>query len=187
MLAAIYRTGQRFGVTHIVDVLTGKQTEKVLMNDHHRQPVFGKGNELDRAGWQSVIRQLTAQGLIVVDTAGFGSLQLGAAAKGVFKREQAVILRKDQPRRAAETRRALRGALNLPEPAAALFDLLRSERSKLARQQGVPPYVIFHDSTLRAMAMARPRSLGDMEDLPGMGASKLDRYGAAFLKVIAAA
>ncbi|HZY68143.1 MAG TPA: DNA helicase RecQ [Devosia sp.] len=187
VLAAIYRTGQRFGAGHIVDVLLGKETEKVLMNGHHNQPVFGKGDELDKAGWQSVIRQLTAQGLIVVDTGGFGSLQLGEAARAVFKRERQVTLRKDQPKRAADTKRALRKAVELPEPAAALFDLLRSERSKLAKQQGVPPYVIFHDTTLRAMALARPTSLGAMEELPGMGTTKLDRYGAAFLRVIAAA
>ena len=98
-----------------------------------------------------------------------------------------IILRKDQPKRAADTRRSLRKAIELPEPAASLFEVLRSERSKLAKLQGVPPYVIFHDSTLRAMALARPRSLHDMEELPGMGTSKLDRYGAAFLKAIAAA
>ncbi len=187
VLAAIYRTGQRFGTGHIIDVLMGRETDKVLMNGHHTQPVFGKGDELDKTGWQSVIRQLTAQGLIAVDTAGFGALHLTEAARAVFKRERTVTLRKDQPRRAAETRRALRKAVELPEPAAALFDLLRNERSKLAKLQGVPPYVIFHDTTLRAMALARPRSLNDMEELPGMGSSKLDRYGAAFLKVIAAA
>jgi len=187
VLAAIYRTGQRFGTGHIVDVLVGKETEKVLMNGHHNQAVFGKGDELDAKGWQSVIRQLTAQGMIVVDTAGFGSLQLGEPARAVFKRERTITLKKDQPRRAAETKRALRKAVELPEPAATLFEALRGERSKLAKQQGVPPYVIFHDSTLRAMAMARPRTLADMEELPGMGSTKLDRYGAAFLKVIKAA
>jgi ATP-dependent DNA helicase RecQ len=186
VLAAIYRTGQRFGGGHIVDVLVGKETEKVLMNGHHNQPVFGKGDELDKAGWQSVIRQLTAQGLIVVDTAGFGSLQLGEGSRAVFKHERVVALRRDQPKKAADTRRALRKAVDLPEPAASLFEALRTARSQLAKQQGVPPYVIFHDSTLRAMAMARPRSLADMEELPGMGVTKLDRYGAAFLKVIAA-
>ena len=187
VLAAIYRTGQRFGAGHIIDVLVGKETEKVLMNGHHNQPVFGKGDELDKSGWQSVIRQLTAQGFITVDTAGFGSLHLTEAARAVFKREQAVTLRKDQPKRAADTRRGLRRSIELPEPAASLFEILRNERSKLAKQQGVPPYVIFHDTTLRAMALARPRSLRDMEEIPGMGTTKLDRYGAAFLKVIAAA
>jgi ATP-dependent DNA helicase RecQ len=187
ILAAIYRTGQRFGAGHIVDVLVGRETEKVLMNGHHTQPVFGKGDELDAKGWQSAIRQLTAQGLIVVDTAGFGSLRLSEEARGVFKRERSVTLRKDQPRKAEETKRALRKAVELPEPAASLFEALRAERAKLAKVQGVPPYVIFHDSTLRAMALMRPRTLADMEELPGMGTTKLGRYGEAFLKVVLAA
>jgi ATP-dependent DNA helicase RecQ len=187
VLAAIYRTGQRFGSGHIVDVLVGKETEKVLSNGHHTQAVFGKGDELDAKGWQSAIRQLAAQGLITVDTAGFGALQLSEDARAVFKHERRVTLRKDQPRRAAETRRALRSAVELPEPAASLFEALRGERAKLAKLQGVPPYVIFHDSTLRAMALMRPRSLADMEELPGMGATKLGRYGAAFLKIVLAA
>ncbi|RYE09185.1 MAG: DNA helicase RecQ [Hyphomicrobiales bacterium] len=186
VLAAIYRTGQRFGAGHIVDVLVGKETEKVLMNGHHNQPVFGKGEELDAKGWQSVIRQLTATGLITVDTAGFGSLRLSAGARDVFKRERTIMLRKDQPKKAADTRRALKKAVELPAHAQDLFDALRAERSRLAKEQGVPPYVIFHDTTLKAMAMARPASLDDMTELPGFGAAKLERYGKSFLKVIRA-
>jgi ATP-dependent DNA helicase RecQ len=186
-LAAIYRTGQRFGAGHIVDVLVGKESEKVISNGHHNQAVFGAGKELNAKGWQSVLRQLTASGLIVVDTAGFGGLHLGEGARDVFKRERTVMLRKDQPVRASETRRSLRKAVELPDHAMGLFEALRTERNRLAKEQGVPPYVIFHDSTLRAMAMAKPRSLSDMEELPGMGTTKLDRYGRAFLKVIATA
>jgi ATP-dependent DNA helicase RecQ len=188
VLAAIYRTGQRFGSGHIVDVLVGKETEKVLSNGHHTQPVFGKGDELDAKGWQSVIRQLTALGFIHVDTQGFGALQLTDAARPVFKHEVQVTLRKDQPKRAAETKRALRraAALELPEPAATLFEALRAERSRLAKAQGVPPYVIFHDSTLRAMALMRPGSIADMGSLAGIGEAKLNRYGKTFLEVIRA-
>ncbi len=184
-LAAIYRTGQRFGAGHIVDVLVGRETEKVLQNGHHTQPVFGAGTELDARGWQSVLRQLAAGGLVQVDAAGYGGLRLGEGARAVFRRERSVTLRKDQRRTAADTKRALRRAVDLPAPAAGLFDALRGERARLAREQGVPPYVIFHDTTLRAMALARPASLADMEALPGMGARKLERYGAAFLDVIA--
>lgn len=184
-LAAIYRTGQRFGAGHIVDVLVGRETEKVLQNGHHTQPVFGKGDELDARGWQSVLRQLTAQGLVEVDTAGFGGLRLGQAARAVFRRERPVLLRKDQPKKAADTRRALRQAIDLPPEAMGLFEALRAERSRFAKAQGVPPYVIFHDSTLRAMAAIRPRHLDDLALLPGMGRSKLERYGEAFLGVIA--
>jgi len=126
-------------------------------------------------------------GLIHVDTAGFGALHLTEAARPVFRHEQAITLRKDQPKRAADMRRALSRPADLPEHAAPLFDALRAERSRLAKKQGVPPYVIFHDSTLRAMAMAKPRDLEEMVDLPGIGAAKLSRYGKAFLEIIRAA
>ncbi|MEO6013492.1 MAG: DNA helicase RecQ [Devosia sp.] len=186
-LAAIYRTGQRFGAGHIVDVLMGKETEKIIGFGHHNQAVFGAGRDMEPKMWQSVLRQLTASGLVLVDTAGFGGLRLGEGAREVFKRERTVMLRKDQPARAAETRRALRRAVDLPEGAAPLFDALRSERARLAKEQGVPPYVIFHDSTLKAMATSRPANLDDLAELPGLGTAKLQRYGRAFLKVIAAA
>jgi ATP-dependent DNA helicase RecQ len=186
LLAAIYRTGQRFGAGHIIDVLVGKTTEKVTSNNHQTQAVFGQGKELDSKGWQSVIRQLSAMGLISVDTAGFGGLQLTAAAGPVFKHERPITLRKDQPKRAADVRRALSRPADLPDHAAALFDALRAERSRLAQKQGVPPYVIFHDTTLRAMAIAKPSDLDEMTELPGIGAAKLSRYGRAFLEVIRA-
>src|SRR3569623_2442902 len=97
VLAAIYRTGQRFGAGHIVDVLVGKETEKVLSNGHHTQAVFGKGEELAAKGWQSVIRQLPAMGLISVDTTGFGALRLTEAARPVFRHERPITQRKAQP------------------------------------------------------------------------------------------
>jgi len=187
VLAAIYRTGQRFGAGHIIDVLLGRETEKVLANSHQTQPVFGQGKELDAKSWQSVVRQLTAMGLINVDTESFGSLRLAEAARPVFRHERVVTLRKDQSRKASDVRRSLSKAAALPEHAEPLFEALRGERSRLAQKQGVPPYVIFHDATLRAMAMAKPRDLEEMIDLPGVGTAKLQRYGAAFLKVIAAA
>lgn len=185
-LAAIYRTGQRFGAAHIIDVLIGKQTEKVERFGHQNQAVFGQGNDLDSKVWQSVIRQLTAAGLIVVDHANHGALCLGEGARAVFKRERPVVLRKDRPRRAVDVRRQLAsGAGNLSEPALSIFNALRDERLRIAKQQGVPPYVIFHDATLRAMALARPRHPHDMLNLPGVGQAKLDRYGEAFLAVLA--
>src|SRR6185437_3182482 len=160
-LAAIFRTGQRFGAAHIVNVLTGKRTEQVTRFGHDAQKVFGAGQEFDSKGWQSVLRQLTAAGLIVVDHAGHGALVLSEAARAVFKHE-------------------------LPLQDAKLFEALRAERRRLADAQGVPPYVIFHDATLRALAVARPRSSGEMATISGIGDAKLSRYGAAFLAVIAA-
>lgn len=183
-LAAIYRTGQRFGAAHIVDVLVGKASEKVARFGHDSQPVFGAGKEHDARVWQSVIRQLTAMGLIIVDHEAHGALRLDEGARAVFRRERAITFRRDQVRRSAETRRALGASADLDPEARALFEALREERAKLAKSQGVPPYVVFHDSTLKAMALARPASLDAMANLPGVGAAKLDRYGNAFLAVI---
>ncbi|WP_375450296.1 DNA helicase RecQ [uncultured Devosia sp.] len=184
-LAAIYRTGQRFGAAHVIDVLLGKPTEKVARFCHHNQAVFGAGKAIDARTWQSVLRQLTANGLVVVDHAAHGALTLGEGARAVFKHERRVTLRKDQPKKAADVRRQLAGAVQLAEPAMSIFNALRAERLRIAREQGVPPYVVFQDATLRAMAQARPRQLHDLLSLPGVGQAKLERYGEAFLAVLA--
>ena len=184
-LAAIYRTGQRFGAGHVIDVLMGKATEKVERFGHDKQAVFGQGQDLDSKTWQSVLRQLTANGLVLVDHAAHGALTLGEGARAVFKRERVVTLRKDRPKKATEVRRSLERAADVPEHARPLFEALREERTRIAKAQGVPPYVIFHDATLRAMALARPRHEADLLNLPGVGQAKLDRYGEAFLAVLA--
>ena len=186
-MAAIYRTGQRFGAGHIIDVLLGKTTEKTAKFGHDQQKVFGAGRDLDARSWQSVLRQITAAGLVSVDHAGHGALTLGEGAREVFRHERQVMLRRDRPKKAQEVRRSLERSVELPESAGRLFEALRAERTRLARLQGVPPYVVFQDATLRAMAMARPATLDAMLDLPGVGQGKLDRYGRAFLAVIAAA
>jgi ATP-dependent DNA helicase RecQ len=185
-MAAIYRTGQRFGVSHIIDVLLGKETDKVAQFGHQNQPVFGQGRDLDQRSWSSVIRQLTAMGLVVVDHA-YGALQLSEEARPVFKGERKITLRRDRPRRATETRRALQNAVALPPAAQTLFEQLRTERAAIAKSQGVPPYVVFHDTTLRAMALERPRTMAELGTIPGVGESKLKRYGAEFLAVLKAA
>ncbi len=183
-MAAIYRTGQRFGAGHIADVLLGKETEKVTRFGHQSQPVFGQGKDQPLKAWQSILRQITAMGLVQVDHERHGALTLSDAARPVFKGERRITLRRDRPQRAASVRRQLeRGAL--PEGAADVFEALRLERARLAKQQGIPPYVVFHDTTLIAMAQMRPTSLGDLALIPGIGQSKLDRYGDAFLKVLA--
>ncbi len=185
-LAAIYRTGQRFGAAHLIDVLMGKETEKVLRFDHQNQPVFGKGKDVAPKTWQSLLRQITAAGLIHVDHERHGALVLSESSRAVFKGEQKIVLRRDQPQRSASVRRSLERAAGLPETAMPVFEALRGERTRLAKLQGVPPYVVFQDTTLRAMATARPRTLDEMAELPGVGQAKLERYGVAFLKVLAA-
>ena len=184
-MAAIYRTGQRFGAAHVIDVLLGKETEKIQRFGHQHQKVFGQGRELDQRAWQSVLRQLTAMGLVQVDHASHGALTLAAEAHAVFKRQRSVTLRRDRPKKSVDVRRQLAQAPDLPAEAQALFDALRAERLRIAKAQGVPPYVIFHDTTLHAMALARPSALGDLLALPGVGQGKLDRYGPAFLAVVA--
>ena len=185
-LAAIFRTGQRFGAGHIVDVLVGKETEKVTRFGHHTQKVFGAGKDLDARTWQSVLRQLTASGFILIDHEAHGALTLSEEARPVFRGERKVTFRQDRPKKVADVRRSLRSTVfDMPPEAASLFDALRAERLRLAKLQGVPPYVVFHDSTLQAMALVRPGSISDLGVLPGVGHSKLERYGEAFLAVIA--
>ena len=183
-MSAIYRTGERFGVIHIVDVLLGKTTEKVERLGHDKLAVFGKGADIDAKAWQSIIRQVAASGLIAVDTE-HGGLQLTEAARPVLRGEQKIALRRDRPKTRASRR--TKQAADMAPGAESLFDKLRAERAAIAKAQNVPPYVVFHDSTLRAMASAAPSSLEAMARLPGIGQAKLARYGAQFLKVIAKA
>ncbi len=183
-MAAIYRTGQRFGAAHVIDVLMGKPTEKVLRFGHETQAVFGQGKNIESKAWQSILRQITASGLVNVDQERHGALVLSETARPVFRGEQKIVLRKDRPQKAASVRRALERTVGLSEAAAAIFEVLRSERSRLAKLQGVPPYVVFQDTTLRAMATARPRNFEELAELPGVGQAKLERYGTAFLNIL---
>jgi ATP-dependent DNA helicase RecQ len=186
-LAAVYRTGQRFGAQHVIDVLTGNSTERTQRFGHDNQPVFGAGRDLEPRLWQSVIRQLTAAGYLFVDHEAHGALRLSAEAGPVFKGERRITLRRDRPQRAADIRRSLRKSVTLPAEAQALFDALRAERSRLAREQGVPPYLVLQDVSLRAIALERPANADALMRIPGIGQAKLERYGATFLAVVRAA
>jgi ATP-dependent DNA helicase RecQ len=185
-LAAIYRTGERFGTGHLIDVLLGNVNEKTQRFGHAEMPVFGVGKEIASRTWQSVYRQLLAMGLVRVDHAAFGALKLDEGARAVFKREREVFFRKDRPaseRRPkkaaqAERRSALAGGDGV------LFDALRAERTSIAKSLGVPPYVVFPDTTLIAFATERPRTSKELLGISGVGQSKLERYGDAFLDVI---
>jgi ATP-dependent DNA helicase RecQ len=181
-MSAIYRTGERFGVMHLVDVLVGKETEKVMRMGHEKLQVFGKGADVDPKTWQSVMRQISAAGLVSVDSE-HGGLSLTEEARPVLRGERKITLRRDRTQRAA---RRTKAAADMGEAAASLFDKLRAARAAIAKAQGVPPYVVFHDATLRAIAEAKPGTLEALASLPGIGKAKLDRYGAQFLKVVAA-
>ncbi len=184
-MSAIYRTGERFGVMHLVDVLVGKETEKVMRMGHEKLQVFGKGADVDAKTWQSVMRQISAAGLVSVDSE-HGGLSLTEEARPVLRGERKITLRRDRTQRAVRRSRTAAVAAEMSAGAASLFDKLRAARAELAKAQGVPAYVIFHDSTLRAMASAQPASLDQMSGLPGVGKAKLDRYGDHFLRAIAA-
>ena len=182
-LSAVYRTGMRFGVGHLVDVLRGKATDKVKQWGHDTLPTFGVGTDLDEAAWRTVFRQLAAAGLLHVDLAEHGALRLTEAARPVLRGERNIELRRTRPRKPAFTK-APRQPLDLAPADAALFEQLRRWRADTAREQGVPAYVILHDRTLKELAEVRPRSHGLLGTITGLGAAKIERYGEELLALL---
>ena len=187
-LSAVYRTGQRFGAHHLVDILVGNATERVVRLKHDRLKTFGVGTELDRRGWLSVFRQLVAQGFVLPDLAGHGGLALAPAAAEILRGARTVRFRLDPrgaTRRNPKPDREIAEATELDPGARALWEALRAWRLEEARRQELPPYVIFHDSTLLEVARRRPSSLTSLAMIPGVGASKLERYGSAIIGIVA--
>ena len=188
-LSCVYRTGQRFGAVHLIDVLLGKETERVLQWGHRELSTFGIGKELDEKVWRTVFRQLVAQGLLAVDHAGHGSLLLTEASRAVLTGGQAVHLRQAQagkPKAAAKRPgRFSTGLAAALDPAAeGLWQRLREWRAGVAKEHGVPTYVVFHDATLAELARSRPQSEAALAQISGVGARKLERYGAALLELL---
>lgn len=187
-LAAVYRTGERFGTGHLIDVLLGKENEKTTRFGHVDMPVFGAGCDIPSKTWQSVYRQLLAAGLVSVDHDAFGALKLEPEARAVFKRERDVRFRKDRPTSGKSSRGASSSSANaksaLEGSDMELFEVLRSARMTIAKELSVPPYVVFPDTTLVAFATERPDSHEALLGISGVGQSKLERYGDAFLKAI---
>ena len=188
-MSAALRTGQRFGAGHLIDILRGKATEKVQQFGHGNLPTFGAGADLDDAGWRSVFRQLLAAGLLHSDAQAYGGLRLTDAARPVLKGETTLSLRKQVSRvRGRKSAPAGRRSSTGPDLAAAdapLFEALRAWRADLAREQGVPAYVILHDKSLRELATRHPASLAELLEVPGIGQAKADRYGEALLRILA--
>ncbi|TAX73010.1 DNA helicase RecQ [Rhizobium leguminosarum] len=187
-LAAVYRTGERFGAGHVVDVLLGNVNEKTERFGHTEMPVFGAGKDIPARVWQSVLRQLLAMGLIRVDHEAYGALKLEPEARAVFKQERQVFFRKDRPASERRTKKAERGERKsaLSGADGSLFEALRAERMAIAKSLGVPPYVVFPDTTLIAFATEKPRSRKELLAISGVGQAKLERYGDAFLEIILA-
>jgi ATP-dependent DNA helicase RecQ len=189
-LAAIYRTGERFGTGHLIDVLLGNDNEKTRRFGHVDMPVFGAGKDIPSKTWQSVYRQLLAAGLVSVDHDAFGALRLEEDARAVFRRERDVRFRKDRPTSGKASRGASSSSANakaaLQGEDMELFDELRAVRMEIARELAVPPYVVFPDTTLVAFATSRPTSREALLAISGVGQSKLERYGDRFLRVLRA-
>ena len=187
LLSAVYRTGQRFGAGHVLDVLLGKTTEKVDKFGHNQLSVFGIGASQTDKVWRAVLRQLVVRGLLEVDHTAYGALKLTAAAKPVLKGEETVMLR------AIEVRpRAARNPASPPAPALACTTTrIRCScpcapgAAKPPTKRACPAYVILHDATLREIAARRPATLAELGEISGLGTKKLEAYGEAVLGVVA--
>jgi len=192
-LSCVYRTGQRFGAMHLIDILIGNDTERLRLLRHDLLPTYGIGKEYSRDQWRDIFRQLIAQGLLQIDMEGHGGLRMSSAetCRPVLRGEQTVSLREPAAARMTrelkrERRRKVEQNVDTiyDEEIDAMFQTLRALRLKLAKEQNVPPYVIFHDTTLLALAKKRPTNLATMSDIPGIGKAKLERYGDVFLKAV---
>jgi ATP-dependent DNA helicase RecQ len=194
LLSCAYRTGQRFGAMHLIDVLVGRETERVKQFGHDKLSVFGVGRELNEKQWRAALRQLVAMGHLRPDSEAFNALKLTETARGVLKGETEVMLREETPgsRIRASRVKSRRGDL-APAPAAArksgdptLVGALRAWRSEVARKRGVPAYVVLHDSTIDAIATQRPTTLTQLRGIPGIGDKKLEHYGDELLVLLKA-
>ena len=188
-LSAVYRSGQRFGSGHVISILRGEDGSRMGELGHDRLSTFGIGADMDEKQWRSVFRQLLAMGLLEADAEGFGTLRLTKASREVLVGHRSVRLREDPtPVRASRRRKDSQlvtgGSLGVEAYEQPLWEELRKLRIQLARQHGVPPYVIFHDATLLAMLRALPSNEAEMGSISGVGEAKLKRYGKDFLAVI---
>ena len=191
LLSCAYRTGQRFGAMHLIDVLIGRLTERVKQFGHDRLSVFGIGRELNEKQWRAVMRQLVAMGHLHADSEAFGALKLTESARGVLKGETEVLLREETAGRHRPSRTKSRRGDLADAPAGHadaantnLLAALRAWRSELARKRGVPAYVVLHDATIDGIAAARPTTPDALSDIPGIGEKKLERYGRDLIALV---
>ena len=184
LLSAIYRTGQRFGAAHVIDVLRGRDTEKIRQWRHEQLSTYGIGTDLTATQWRSYVRQLMVQGYIFADDARFGGLRLTGQARDVLRGQKTVRLRKDAAVKTLKRSVAQQETFAVSSEDEGLWETLRKTRRDLAEEAGVPPYVVFHDATLKEMLHRRPTSLEEMLAIHGVGQAKLERYGEAFLDVL---
>ncbi len=184
-LSAAFRTGERFGVGYLVDVLLGKPDARIERNGHDRLSVFGIGGELDGAAWRRLFRQLVISGQLAVDAEGHGSLTLTNKARPLLRGEEKFLIRQSSRDLESRVRRKGRKELTIADGDEPLFRELKALRSRLAAEARVPPYVICHDRTLAELAQKRPVAIDDLTGITGLGQVKIERYGAALIEVIA--
>ena len=187
-LSCVYRTGQRFGVSYLIDVLTGKEDERITRFGHDKLSTFGIGKECGKSEWQGIFRQLVALNLLNVDSSEHGGLKITAPGHTFLKEKATLALRKFtgkiRPPRVPRIPRGSESIAAFVDADQLLFDALRAARLELARAQNVPPYVIFHDKTLREMAIRKPTGRAEISGISGVGEKKMERYGDIFLQVI---
>ncbi len=183
-LSAVVRTGSRFGAMHLIDVLLGRHTPKIAQHHHDELPTFGVGADIDEQGWRDVIRQLAALSLLRPSPDGHGGLQPTDAAREVLRGDRQLELRRLRPRSKRASVKTRQPAIELPAGSEPLFDALRALRRRLADEQQVPPYVVFHDATLRTIAANRPADVAALLTIPGIGAAKAERYGDEVLQTV---
>jgi ATP-dependent DNA helicase RecQ len=194
LLSCAYRTGQRFGAMHLIDVLVGRMTERVTQFGHDKLSVFGIGSELNEKQWRGVMRQLVAMGHLRADSEAFGALKLTESARGVLKGETEVMLREQT---AGSRNRAIRDKSRRGDLAPAstgqgktadpgLYAALKAWRSEIARTRGVPAYVVLHDSTIDGIAAVRPATLNELRGIAGIGDKKLEHYGDELIALVRA-
>lgn len=184
-LSCVHRTEQRFGVNYVIDVLLGKDSERIKQFGHDRLSTYGIGKELSGPEWRSVFRQLMALGYIDTDVEGYGAVKLREKSRPLLRGEVELVLRRPQQEKTTAKKKGKRKSAlrSVDEP---LFELLREHRLTLAQEMGVPPYIIFHDSTLEEMASQRPDNLEAMQYISGVGEQKLKKFGQSFLAIIQA-
>jgi ATP-dependent DNA helicase RecQ len=181
-LSCAYRTGQRFGAGHVIEVLRGQNTEKVRRFRHDSLSTFGIGADLSEEQWRSIFRQLVVRGFLEVDHGRYGALVLTDASRGLLRGETSLTLRED--RSAPKRKRVVREKIELQLEEEELYNALKQLRRVLAEESGVPPYVIFHDATLMQMVRELPSNAAEMLAVSGVGQAKMQKYGEAFLEVI---
>ena len=185
MISAVLRTGQRFGVMHVVDVLRGRLTDKVAQFAHDKLPTFGVGKDLPDTAWRGVARQLVGRGALDVAVENHGELVATEAARPILRGEDVVMLRED----VVQTSKKAPAARKAPDVAGIgsddpVFEALRAWRRGMAQAQSVPAYVVADDRTLAGIAARRPSNTEELLEVPGMGRSRVERYGADILRII---